>query len=141
MAANPAFLSLARVRTTRLVLMMLVVWGSTESRVDSRNVPPSTMAPSFAGPSLLRLSSFLINSDLAWVDLREQAVGVTEQLRQADRNVCVVQADAAAVVQIWPGIGFGLEVDVLLAGRVTTPTHARRCSPGSVPSTRCWRWH
>ncbi|CNI96082.1 Uncharacterised protein [Mycobacterium tuberculosis] len=64
MAANPAFLSAASVSTTRLVLMMLVVCGSTESSVDSRNVPPSTMAASFAGPSLLRLSSFLISSTL-----------------------------------------------------------------------------
>ena len=62
--------------------MMLVVWGSTESSVDSRNVPPSTMAASFAGPSLLRLSSFLISSILCGIDLRQQSVGVTEQLRQ-----------------------------------------------------------
>ncbi len=61
--ASPAFLSERVVRTTRLVLSMLTVCGSTGSIVESRNVEPSMMSVSFCGPSLLKLSSrFTISS-------------------------------------------------------------------------------
>ena len=61
----PSFLSPTSCSVIRLVLSSLVVSGSTPSRVESRNVPPSTMSLSFCGPSLLRLNSLRITSSLS----------------------------------------------------------------------------
>ena len=95
--------------------MMLVVWGSTESSVESKNVPPSTMAASFCGPFLAQAQFLLDQLDLMRVDLSQQSVGVTEQLRHADRDGGAVQRDDAAVAQIRSDVGCGFEVDELLA--------------------------
>ncbi|PQM45881.1 hypothetical protein C1Y40_03970 [Mycobacterium talmoniae] len=47
---NPELVSTRVVNTVRLVRNTLTVWGSTESRADIRNTPPSSKAASFAGP-------------------------------------------------------------------------------------------
>ena len=110
--------------TTRLVRSMLVVSGSTESSVDSRNVPPSMMSASFCGPSLLRLSSRLDQLQLGRIDLRQHTVGVGEQLRQADRDGGPALRDDAAVTQIRPGVRL-------------SAAKSMYCSPaGESPDTR-----
>ncbi|SHW66812.1 Uncharacterised protein [Mycobacteroides abscessus subsp. abscessus] len=60
--AMPLLTSAAVVSTIRLVRRRLTVSGSTESRVLSRNVPPSMISVSLRGPSLLKLSSLRITS-------------------------------------------------------------------------------
>ena len=83
--AIPAFLSAARVSTTRLVRSMLVVSGSTESSVDSRNVPPSMMSASFAGPSLAQAQFLLDQLELGGVDLGQRPSASASNCGQADR--------------------------------------------------------
>ena len=97
----------AMVSTIRLVLSRLVVSGSTESRVDSRKVPPSMMSASFCGPCVAQAQFLLDELELGGVDLGQHAVGVGEQLRQADRDGGLALRDDAAVAQEGPGVGVG----------------------------------
>ncbi len=129
----PAFFSDIRLNTTRLFRSTLTVSGSTESKVDSRNVPPSMTSASLPRTGLRHAQFLADHLELVDVDLGQRTVGVGEQLGQADRHRGLAQADHTAVGEKRPVGRVRREIDVLLTGRGQTRTPARRWTSGWTP--------